>query len=479
MYSRGRAFTLAASAGVMAASAFASGTLVGAPPGTGSRSIGLAAPGTRLATATALKVAQAEFPLQLTVRGDRVRVRYRVRGAQPVTGTLFVRNDRGAFTALPLTARTAASSGELTALVPDRLVEGRRLEYYAVIADSSAGASVTLPAAGAAGPEAVWIINDAGRVDLGRHGLRRPKGPEAVVARAGPTEVGFARDGLVFGPRSFDIARDDSPWLWDSVNSRVLAWAPGHPGVPARTVRLSSSAGDFAAGPAGSFYVLRDGPPGTSYGRLTRLTSRGTALWTSRIARRPPGLATGPGGTLYWTGPPAEDSEEEMARASSGIEPWIPVATPAGRPLPPATQRRRTLWAEPLPGGMRLVRVSAGIDRSAAPHEARVALVDRAGRVVRAWRITSRSEIRTHGGSTLVAGDPVIVLAARDYLVLRLGPSGRLRSGFALPRNDPPRSAYGDGVVTDIRVAPDGRVYQLGSAPDFGAAVYRYAPPAR
>ena len=122
-----------------------------------------------------------------------------------------------------------------------------------------------------------------------------------------------------------------------------------------------------------------------------------------------------------------------------------------------------------------------------APHEARVALVNRAGRVVRAWRVSSPTIIWWSADKTpaLVGGDPVIVLTATglasgpdpqlEYLVLRLGPRGGMRTRFALPKNDPPRSAFGNFAITDIRVQSDGKLYQLGSSPDFGAAIYRYS----
>jgi hypothetical protein len=62
-----------------------------------------------------------------------------------------------------------------------------------------------------------------------------------------------------------------------------------------------------------------------------------------------------------------------------------------------------------------------------------------------------------------------------EYLVLRLGPKGEVRTRFTLPKGNPPRSAYGDEttIATEIRVEPSG-VYQLGTAPSFGAAIYRY-----
>lgn len=483
MFSARGALTVTVSAGVVAAGVFAAAI---APAGAAAREQFL--------------VSQIEFPMPLVERGDRVEIGYDAQKAPnavevpDATGTLYVRNDlQRNFTAVSLTIRKSLqrvcsdpNHVKLRALVPQRLLAGRKLFYYAVIRNQRLGLSATVPAAGARAPESVWIINGAFRVNLGTHVFGHPQAPEAVVAKAGPSEVGFGRDGLVFGPKSFDLGKDHSVWLWDSVNIRVLMWAPGHPNGVARTVGLPFSPGDIAAGPAGSLYLLRDGPPGSAFGRLTRLSARGKALWTSRIARRPPGLATGPGGTLYWTGPPSEQSKEQQARTCRGNYPWMPVATAAGRPVSLATQKQRTLSSEPLPGGMRLVRIIAGYDKNFAPHEARVALVNRAGRVVHAWRIRSQTAILAHGGSTLVGGDPVIVLDATEaftgaptprseYVVLRLGPRGGIRTRFALPNNDPPRSAYGDGVITDIRVQPNGKLYQLGSAPDFGAAVYRHS----
>jgi hypothetical protein len=451
-------------------------------------------------------VSQIQFPMPLVMRGDRVEIGYDAqRGPNLVEtpsaiGTLYVRNNlQRSYTAIPLRIRktlpglcTDENHVKLRAVVPDRLLRGQKLFYYAVIQNRRLDRSVTVPAAGARAPESVWIINDAFRVNLGTHVFGSPKAPEAVVAKAGPTEVGFGRDGLVFGPKSFDITSNRSFLLWDSVNGRVLVWASGQPNTPARTVKLPSRAGDVAAGPAGSVYLLRDGPAGAPSGRLTRLSAAGKVLWTSVTTRRPPGLVTGPAGTVYTSGPAQEESTQQMARTCWGNHPWVPVATSNGRPLSVAAQERGTLRAQPLAGGMRLVRMSAAYSRFGGPREARVALINRAGRVARAWRLRSRTEIPLPlwgATPTLVGGDPVIVLSPTvpqggqfrgEYLVLRLGPRGGIRTRFTLPNNDPPRSAYGDGVLTDIRATPDGQLYQLGSAPDFGAAIYRYSlAPAR
>jgi len=68
-----------------------------------------------------------------------------------------------------------------------------------------------------------------------------------------------------------------------------------------------------------------------------------------------------------------------------------------------------------------------------------------------------------------------------EYLVLRLGWSGRVRMRFTLADGRPPLSAYGDepSVITDIRVGPGAELYQLGSAPGLGAAIYRFSVAAR
>ena len=487
MYGVLRAIAVTAWAGVVVVGVFAAGVLGGSQ--TGSASAGAAA-------REQLLVRQLEVPLPLAVRGERVEVGYDAqRGPNLVetpkaTGTLFVRNDlQRDFTAVPLKIRRAlqrnSNAGDrllLRALVPDRLLGGHKLVYYALIRDRRTGRVVTVPARGARAPETTLIINNAYRVNLGTHVFGHPQTPEAVVARAGPTQVGFGRDGLVYGPSAFEIATDRSVWLYDRVNRRVLAWASGRPNVVARTVMLPLfGGGDFAVGPAGSIYLWRGGLPGSPFSRVTRVSVSGRVLWTSRIAGGL-WLRTGPDGTLYSTGPGPEPSP----RTWWGTYPWVPVATSGGRPLSLAAQQQRTLWAQPLSSGLQLVRVATGYDRQLAPHEARMALLNRAGRVVRAWRIRSRTAIGWSPDKTppaLVAGDPVIVLEAmggsgnrtQEYLVLRLGPRGGVRTRFALPYNDPPRSAYGDSVTADIRVEPDGKLYQLGSSPDFGAAIYRFS----
>jgi hypothetical protein len=54
--------------------------------------------------------------------------------------------------------------------------------------------------------------------------------------------------------------------------------------------------------------------------------------------------------------------------------------------------------------------------------------------------------------------------AARDH-----GLRGR-RSSFSLPR-----LVYGDNLLTDLRVGPDGNLFQLASSPQTGVTIDRYS----
>ena len=85
-------------------------------------------------------------------------------------------------------------------------------------------------------------------------------------------------------------------------------------------------------------------------------------------------LRIGPNGALYSVG---------VKRAAA----WTPLTTSAGRPLSLAQQRRGTTQFQPLGGGMHLIANQLG------PHEVHFALVDRAEKVVRAWRVTGRAKL--------------------------------------------------------------------------------------
>jgi len=136
-----------------------------------------------------------------------------------------------------------SDAGDLEAGVPARFLRGSVFEDYVVVGDPTTGQVVTLPAGGAAAPWRSWIVADPVTVARGTHSFGHFRKPQAIVARApvgsGPGQVGIrhgTRGDLSYGPASFDVAPDGTVWVVDTVNSRLLACAPGHPGCPVRTV---------------------------------------------------------------------------------------------------------------------------------------------------------------------------------------------------------------------------------------------------
>ena len=109
-----------------------------------------------------------------------------------------------------------------------------------------------------------------------------------------------------------------------------------------------------------------------------------------------------------------------------------------------------------------------------------MAIVNRRGNLVRAWRVKSRTPINLHGTPDVLRGSPTVVLdvldvdgqATRwDYEVLRLARNG------SPPMFSLPRLIFGDNILPDVRMSsiPGGGVYQLSSDPSFGVQILRYA----
>ncbi len=420
----------------------------------------------------------------LVAPGDRFVVRYSVySGSKAVRGTLYVRNDlQRAFTRLPLTRANGYQRQ-----VPARLLRGSKLFYYAVFRDPRSGRSLSLPARGARGPRVAWLLAKPFVVRLGS-GRGQARAPEAVVARAPASAVGWRNpppgEGLKAGPQTFLVARDGSIWVEDEVNNRLLVWRPGAPDAIARAVPLppGSDRSDLAFGPGGSLYLTRIVGVGTkTHIVLDRLAPSGKRVWEAKLGgvyspfaktfvlgvNAP--LRQGPDGGLYCLAFMGMFGADEWG--------WMPVTTPSGRPLAPAAQRRGTRWPfEPVAGGLRLIGPELYAPRDdVAAQEVRYALVDRRGHVARAWRILSDTGIDLHLTVTEVAaGDPVVFLdrygdgAGPGYEILRLGRHG-LRDRFSLPR-----ALWGDTVLPDLRVGPDGKLYALATSPQTGVAVARY-----
>src|SRR3954452_7586491 len=223
-------------------------------------------------------------------------------------------------------------------------------------------------------------------VSLGTHQFGHLRAPGKIGAQAGPGEVGFKKNGHgcgctdgPAGPVSFDVARNGSIWLFEILHHRLLVWQPGKPAHPARAIPLGSNLDvrDFALGRDGTIYlnaVYAEPPAGDSGANLCALSPSGQLRWRAK-AKLGNALRGGPNGVLYSVGGARID----------GV--WTPLTTSAGRPLALAAQRRQTRRFEPLAGGMHLIATQLG------GHEVHFALVDRDGKIVRAWRVTGRTQM--------------------------------------------------------------------------------------
>src|SRR5437764_968113 len=113
------------------------------------------------------------------------------------------------------------------------------------------------------------------------------------------------------------------------------------------------------------------------------------------------------------------------------------------------------------------------------------ALVDRSRKVVRAWRVLSKTPLALAQRTltpALVGGDLVVELDVSrqvrstlrsEHVVMRLSPTG-MRKRFSLDA----KTVWGDNgdqPVAALRIGSDGRLYQLRTNPKTGASIARYS----
>ena len=419
----------------------------------------------------------------LVVRGDRVSLVYDA-GVKRATGSVYVRNDRRRrFTRLGLVVERGPAT-TYHANVPDRLIRGQHLRYYAVLRDRRTGRTARVPAKGVS---TALVLEHPTVIHLGTHRFGETRAPDEIVARANADEVGWQipPPGPKAGPQSFLVAPDHSILLHDSFNDRMLVWNAGDPNTIVRSIPLAdrTADNDVALGPQGSLYVTHGEGHGLGFHMvLKRIGPTGEQLWSARMAGDFLGrgqdflvggnseLRKGPRGKLHVLA--------GMFGRPGGEFGWMPVATARGNAIPMHQQRRGTDWPyQPIAAGERLVtEVYTGVPDS-APHEVRVAIVNRRGQLVRAWRVVSRTDINLHATPDALRGAPTLVLDVTkgtptgfkwEYEVVRLGASS---ASFALPR-----LTYGDNILPDVRMGPGsgGGVYQLSSDPSFGVQILRY-----
>ncbi len=336
----------------------------------------IAGAGTAPSTAAGLvKLSPYHEPPWLIQRGKPVTLAYALLDGS-VKGTLYVRNSLQAnYTRLTLTRgaycpgdpvdaaamrRDKVCGDALVAHVPRRLAAGSKLFYYAALRDPASGRSATVPAGGAEKPQRVWIVDRFLAASLGTHQFGRVRAPDAIVARAGPNDVGLtccADPPGGDGPSSFDIAPDGSIWVLDRLNHRLLVWRAGHPAHPARSVTLprNLNVSDFSVGRNGTIFIRAGDTADLGNGNkdhLYALTATGRLHWQAPTTA---GIATaqlqlGPNGALY-----AVQACGLTCAPFGGHVLWTPLTTRAGRPLSLAERAEGTSPFEPLPSGLRLV----------------------------------------------------------------------------------------------------------------------------
>ena len=392
-------------------------------------------------------------PPVLTRPGEPITLRYAIVCApsddgEPCDGAGSVQvraGQSGGFRELTLRRGEDSSEGRYFVDLPLEIASSRAgFSYYATLRDRTSGATITVPAGGAAAPQRSVPLGDAAEIALGVHVFGRDRAPEAhVVAAAwgsgvgeaglaGSRELGFA------GPSSFDVAADGTVAVLDQVNGRVERWTRA--GVKATNVEVSGGLADFALEPGGVLDVLEPPSRATPAPVLRSFRADGTLRWAQRLSDRTwAKLVAGP------TGPVVQQQPSEQ---------WRPVAEHDAA-LDRTAQARHGRPGQPFAGGREVVVERVGVGE--------LRLAEAMGdAVVRSWRITSATPL----GEVQLAephGDHLVVVMKTytqnrsEYRVLVLDRSG-LANSFAVESLEWAESA----PLARFRLAGSS-LYRLGS----------------
>ena len=368
------------------------------------------------------------LPPLLTVAGDRLSLlRYDIECTDPgvesdsscdIEGTVYARAGAtgvfGVFRALPLRLDTAAAVDRYAATLPaDVAGSTTGFSYYAVIRDRHSGASVTLPAGGAAAPQRSLRLANPIDVQLGAHHFGDAQAASARVASAqwgnGPGDVGIEDGPQVdpIGAASFDVDTTGTVTVLDEAHKRLLRFASGTPLAPtAIPVGVRGTIADLAVRTDGGSYVLESVADIGQTPILRSFDSSGHIAGTWRAAE-----PTASALRLGSSGPQALEYPASQ---------WMPIAT---APIDPgaATQRAQGVAGRELAGGQQLIAQREG-------NEARIALVGPAG-VVKSWRIRSATPLAEIQLAEPIGPRVVVVLrtytdTAAEFATLVLGDQG-------------------------------------------------------
>jgi hypothetical protein len=387
----------------------------------------------------------------LTLPGEPIRLRYALvctprEDGLPCegSGTVYVRSGRsGPYRPFPLRRGEDSKDGRYFVDVPGALADSADgFSYYAVLRDDRSGASISLPAGGAAAAQISLPLRDARSVALGRHVFGAVRNPDARVAAAGwgsgPQAVGLAgsRELGFSGPSSFDVEPDGTVDLLDSVNGRVARWTDGrHEVVPLGT---PAELGDLAVDSDGSFDVL------DARGTLRSYDRQGRPKWAQKLADRTwAKLAHGRSGPVVLQQP---------------SEQWLPAAE-NGAPLSRAEQMHAAHAGKPLADGRDLLVERVG-DSELRLAEARGATP------LRGWRIRSETplgevQLAESQGNRIVVVTRTYTDNRDEFEVLVLG-GGGLVARFALASDSWTETAplarfrFARNALYRLRTTPEG-----------------------
>src|SRR4051794_4692415 len=168
----------------------AAGIAVGVIGGMGLTSVSAAGPAV---AAGPLLVDATHVPPVLTVRGERVRLRFGLvctprDDGLPCngSGTVFLRAGQvGPFRPFALQRGDESKDGRYYLDVPHDIAESEAgFSYYAVLRDEDAGTSVSVPSGGADAPQVSLPLRDPLGVSLGAHAFGAMREPDARAADA-------------------------------------------------------------------------------------------------------------------------------------------------------------------------------------------------------------------------------------------------------------------------------------------------------
>jgi hypothetical protein len=373
------------------------------------------------------------------------------------SGTVFFHpGQSGTYSHLPLKLDPQRSEGRYYAEVPATVSSAADgFSYYAVLRDGTSGATMTLPAGGAAAPYRSLPLTHPTTIALGSHQFGSPRPPDEEVVRAswgdGPDQVGLevGTEETPIGASSFDVTASGTIYLLDEAHKRALRWSPGEATPTSLPLSISGTVADMAVAGESSIYVLEDANTASSQPTVKVFAQKGKPVALAHTRERTAtAIALAQGGPRVLSYPSSQ---------------WMPIFSQA-RPLSPRAQATRGEISLATTKGTELVVLERG-------SEIRIAQVDN-GTVTRCWRVTSETAL----GEIQLAkqlGDGLLLVAhpydetSDEFLALSIGPEG-LRQSFSLASSSWAETA----PLSRFRLVGS-QLYQLGSDRD-GAFVNRF-----